>query len=464
MSRKRGRGTTRKTKLKTRIKSKKISRRRNPKKRVGKRKTHRRKLKGLHPEPRPIKVYLEDILKSGKVYKLEKIKYDYDYDAEPENMTIKMGTETVTLTRGVNIYKGDNTQIYKLKLGVNEIPVILKIIMGDPEEPDLSESFFSKVFRHIPDFNDEWVEGVEGELRNCGVVQSYYAGSLWEEQHMLLETGSTVGKGKSVMDLNKWILVNKDIPLEQYVILSTKILWQIIGQIVCLQEYGAFFFDIKSANILVIQSGDWDVRALLIDTGGIIYHVPTFKAKINTLPNPNKEVIQKVLKDHSVVGSGYLYIKNNSTDEFPSSMAPLFLGATKGGEVSPTKLEEGHIFNIFSVSLLANELVCRDRNEEGGEMTRRSRSNFKGLYWRGYNEQGKKPEEVEKTKLLEYLVEFEASTVFGELITLFLKNWEYFRGIGDAVIDIATTATYLKDVAKNMLERDHRLLFHELFL
>ena len=448
MSRKRGRGRTR---------------RRYPKKRVGKRKTHRRKLKGS-AGARPRKVSLEDILKSGKVYKLEKIKYDYDYDAEPETMTIKMGTETVTLTRGVNIYKGDNTEIYKLKLGVNEIPVILKIIMGDAEEPDLSESFFSKVFRHIPDFNDEWVEGVEGELRNCGVVQSYYAGSLWEEQHMLLETGSTVGKGKSVMDLNKWILVNKDIPLEQYVILSTKILWQIIGQIVCLQEYGAFFFDIKSANILVIQSGDWDVRALLIDTGGTIYHVPTFKAKINTLPNPNKEVIQGVLKDHSVVGSGYLYIKNNSTDEFPSSMAPLFLGATEGGVVSPTNLEAGHIFNIFSVSLLANELVCRDRNEKGGKMTRRSRSNFKGLYWRGYNDQGKKPEEVEKTKLLEYLVEFEASTVFGELITLFLKNWEYFRGIGDAVIDIATTATYLKDVAKNMLERDHRLLFHELFL
>ena len=421
-------------------------------------------MKGLHPEPRPRKVSLEDILKSGKVYKLEKIKYDYDYDADPETMTIKMGTETVTLTRDVNIYKGDNTEIYKLKLGVNEIPVILKIIMGDPEEPDLSESFFSKVFRHIPDFNDEWVEGDGGEFRNCGVVQSYYAGSLWEEQHMLLETGSTTGK--SVMDLNKWIVINKDIPLEQYVILSTKILWQIIGQIVCLQEYGAFFFDIKSANILVIQSGDWDVRALLIDTGGIIYHVPTFKAKINTLPNPNKEVIQKVLKDHSVVGSGYLYIKNNSTDEFPSSMAPLFLGATEGGEVSPTNLEEGHIFNIFSVSLLANELVCRDRNEEGGEMTRRSRSNFKGLYWRGYNDQGKKPKEVEKTKLLEYLVEFEASTVFGELITLFLKNWGYFRGLGDFVIDpaTATTATYLKDVAKNMLERDHRLLFHELFL
>ena len=455
MSRKRGRGRTRKTKLKTR--------RRDPKKRVGKRKTHRRKLRAA-AVARPRKVSLEDILKSGKVYKLEKIKYDYDYDAEPETMTINMGTETVTLTRGVNIYKGDNTEIYKLKLGVNEIPVILKIIMGDPEEPDLSESFFSKVFRHIPDFNDEWVEGVEGEFRNCGVVQSYYAGSLWEEQHMLLETGSTVGVGKSVMDLNKWILVNKDIPLEQYVILSTKILWQIIGQIVCLQEYGAFFFDIKSANILVIQSGDWDVRALLIDTGGTIYHVPTFKAKINTLPNPNKEVIQGVLKDHSVVGSGYLYIKNNSTDEFPSSMAPLFLGATEGGVVSPTNLEAGHIFNIFSVSLLANELVCRDRNEEGGKMTRRSRSNFKGLYWRGYNDQGKKPEEVEKTKLLEYLVEFEASTVFGELITLFLKNWEYFRGLGVFVIDIATTATYLKDVAKNMLERDHRLLFHELFL
>ena len=448
MSRKRGRGRTR---------------RRDPKKRVGKRKTHRRKLKAS-AGARPRKVSLEDILKSGKVYKLEKIKYDYDYDAEPESMTIKMGTETVTLTRGVNIYKGDNTEIYKLKLGVNEIPVILKIIMGDPEEPDLSESFFSKVFRHIPDFNDEWVEGVEGEIRNCGVVQSYYAGSLWEEQHMLLETGSTVGKGKSVMDLNKWILINKDIPLEQYVILSTKILWQIIGQIVCLQEYGAFFFDIKSANILVIQSGDWDVRALLIDTGGTIYHVPTFKAKINTLPNPNKEVIQKVLKEHSVVGSGYLYIKNNSTDEFPSSMAPLFLGATEGGVVSPTNLEAGHIFNIFSVSLLANELVCRDRNEKGGKMTRRSRSNFKGLYWRGYNDQGKKPKEVEKTKLLEYLVEFEASIVFGELITLFLKNWEYFRGLGVFVIDTDTTATYLKDVAKNMLERDHRLLFHELFL
>jgi hypothetical protein len=464
MGRKRGRGGTRKTKLKTRLKSKKRSRRRNPKKRVGKRKTHRRKLKGVSAEPRPRKVSLEDILKSGKVYKLENIKYDYDYDADPETMTIKMGTETVTLTRDVNIYKGDNTEIYKLKLGVNEIPVILKIIMGDPEEPDLSESFFSKVFRHIPDFNDEWVEGDGGEFRNCGVVQSYYAGSLWEEQHMLLETGLTVGKGKSVMDLNKWILINKDIPLEQYVILSTKILWQIIGQIVCLQEYGAFFFDIKSANILVIQSGDWDVRALLIDTGGTIYHVPTFEAKINTLPNPNKEVIQKVLKDHSVVGSGYLYIKNNSTDEFPSSMAPLFLGATEGGVVSPTNLEAGHIFNIFSVSLLANELVCRDRNEEGGKMTRRSRSNFKGLYWRGYNDQGKKPKEVEKTKLLEYLVEFEASIVFGELITLFLKNWEYFRGLGVFVIDTDTTATYLKDVAKNMLERDHRLLFHELFL
>ena len=63
MSRKRG-GRTRKTKLKTR--------RRDPKKRVGKRKTHRRKLRAA-AVARPRKVSLEDILKSGKVYKLSLI-------------------------------------------------------------------------------------------------------------------------------------------------------------------------------------------------------------------------------------------------------------------------------------------------------------------------------------------------------------------------------------------------------
>ena len=102
-------------------------------------------------------------------------------------------------------------------------------------------------------------------------------------QFMLLESGPS--GSHTVMDLNYWIHKKEimELPLRDYVVLATKILWQIISQIICLQKYGVFFFDIKSPNILVIHDGEYDIRVIMIDTGGFIYHVPTLLGAIEML-------------------------------------------------------------------------------------------------------------------------------------------------------------------------------------
>ena len=63
-------------------------------------------------------------------------------------------------------------------------------------------------------------------------MQSKFLQYDGQRQYMLLESGVS----DSVMDLNQWIIKNKDIDNKTYVILATKILWQIISQIICLQK------------------------------------------------------------------------------------------------------------------------------------------------------------------------------------------------------------------------------------
>ena len=292
-------------------------------------------------------------------------------------------------------YKGSGASgtVYNLEMVAGEnvkedvpgikLPLALKIL----DEPDKSEEFFAKIFRHIPVFNQEW--NGDDDTLNCGIMQSNFMGVVNRknrygnsitEQYMLLESGAD--RYDSVRDLYQWIRVNKDINIDRYVMLATEILWQIIGQVVCLQKYGVFFFDIKSKNILVMQKGN-NVRVMLIDTGGFIYHMPTFLSKIDTLPNNaairgeiegikggkdqvleweelaaarggNTILTGSDPKTKKKYADGYLNICYLSDSEFPASLSPLFVTSDDPGFISPRTIEDGYIFNIFAISLLAN--------------------------------------------------------------------------------------------------------------
>ena len=379
------------------------------------------------------KYNLLEKLKTGKVYNLDNIKFV----PTSAGFEIEENEAKLFINHSCLMYNKSSCQVWKLSMADTDLPLVLKILSG----PDKSEEFFARIFKHIPVFNQEWVGGDDGpdDFMNCGIMQSKFLGLTAAppggKQYMLLESGG-LSCDTSVMDLYDWIIKNKDIPIERYVTLATKILWQIISQVVCLQKYGVFFFDIKSKNIVVIQKGD-HVRVMLIDTGGFIFHMPTFLSKIDTLPN--KDDIHMEIKDihfrhgQSILSKpfsdGYLYLPHLSDGEFPASLCPLFLDALDDGLVSPKNLHEGCIFNIFAMGLLANEIVCRNR--AGGQ--RRSYLNFKGLYWRGYDEQGNAPDTEERTQLIDYLKDFDSSPAFAKLINSFIGNWSFFRKEGDHI-------------------------------
>ena len=394
------------------------------------------------------KMMLLNTLNTGKVYNLDDLNVNFNYF-----LNLKVNGLNLHSNLSKPIYSNPNCSVYNLEIACTngkKLPLVLKII----NSINKSEEFFAKIFKHIPEFNQEWLtDNKSGEFVNCGIMQSKFLQYDGQRQYMLLESGVS----DSVMDLNQWIIKNKDIDNKTYVILATKILWQIISQIICLQKYGIIFFDIKSKNILVLQNGVFDVRIMLIDTGGFIYHIPTFNSKISELPNSEeiKETIRKMnFSDDIFKYKRFLYLDNFETLDFPSSLGPTFLG---GAFARANNFKDGKDFNIFAVSLLANEIICRGRSNT---LDRRSSVNFIGLGWRGYPEHDDIINESEYTILESYLKEFnkshpdKISYVFNTLIKLSIKISQEFTSP-------PPTDIVLEKLSSEILDKDFELVMKE---
>lgn len=391
-------------------------------------------------------------LNTGKVYNLDDLNVNFNYF-----LNLKVNGLNLHLNLSKPIYSNPKCSVYNLEIACTDgkkLPLVLKII----NSIDKSEEFFAKIFKYIPEFNQEWLtDNKSGEFVNCGIMQSKFIQFDGYRQYMLLESGVS----DSVMDLNQWIIENKDIDNKTYVILATKILWQIISQIICLQKYGIIFFDIKSKNILVLQNGVFDVRIMLIDTGGFIYHIPTFNSKISELPNSEeiKETIRKMnFSDDIFKYERFLYLNDFKTKDFPSSLGPTFL---VGAHARANNFKDGKDFNNFAVSLLANEIICRGRSNT---LDRVSSGNFIGLGLRGYPEHDdiidESELESEYTNLESYLNEFneshpdKISNVFKKLIKLSII-------ISRDPISPPPTDIDLETLSSIILDKDFELVMKE---
>ena len=400
------------------------------------------------------KMMLLNTLNTGKVYNLDDLNVNFNYFL---NLNLNLNGLNLNSNLPNPIYSNPNCSVHNLEIaGTNgkKLPLVLKVI----NSIDKSEEFFAKIFKHIPEFNQEWLtDNKSGEFVNCGIMQSKFLHYDGQKQYMLLESGVS----DSVMDLNQWIIKNKDIDNKTYVILATKILWQIISQIICLQKYGIIFFDIKSKNILVLQNGVFDVRIMLIDTGGFIYHIPTFNSKMSELPNSEeiKETIRKMNFSGDIFEyERFLDLNDFKRLDFPSSLGPLFLG---GAFARANNFKDGKDFNIFAVSLLANEIICRGRSNT---LERRSSGNFIGLGLRGYPEHDDIINDSELiseyTNLESYLNEFneshpdKISYVFNTLINLSIK-------ISRDPISPLPTDIDLETLSSEILDKDFELVMKE---
>ena len=397
------------------------------------------------------------ILRSGKVYNLRDIEFKIEWPL----LEIKMDGETVRIAISAYLINREFADILNLELVSDEespekLPLVLKIIK---DEQAVQEIFFSKIFSLIPCFR----EYMGDSIRNCaGIMQSKYLGKRYigtqdegyEVHCMLLESGidhnpaedSLPETPSSAMNLGEWIRKNKDIDEEEYVVLANKIIFEIISQVFCLQEYGVFHVDIASKKIVVLQEGD-NIRVMLIDTGGFVYHIPTFKSKIENESDGIPEKINRSIdtfmsihvgRDNNNIMSEQNYVWprfNIIRNKFPSSLCPLFfippddpeddLTEVEVGFFSPLSLEDGLNFNIFAVSLLANEIACRSEDSHG--------QNFNGLCWRGYSDTRPPPEETEETEIELLREKTLRSSLYVELIDLFLKNMDVWKGEKDVI-------------------------------
>lgn len=354
---------------------------------------------------------LFQILRSGKVYKLNQLRLveernkHYLYDG---NVRIEISLENV-------IYNNSQSTLWKLKClnySDESLTTDLAVIMKGIVKYDLSEKFYSKVFRNVPEFNEEYSETPTGEFSNCGIMQikeldNDYFKLLhkYYDQLMILETGYS----GNISDLSQWIIDSKKLELRDYVILATRILWQIISQLACLQKYGVFSFDIKAKNILIIHNihtNKYDIRAILIDMGGFGCHVPTLLSALKKLENYEDEIEPSIKEGLSInpnIGKTssinfytfekkeWLNIKykKSETEFFICSLFPLF-PFDKDKRIHPyleiAGIDKGYMFNAFAIGLLTNELVCR--KYWGHEYM----CNFKGIYWRAYSSKINKPD------------------------------------------------------------------------
>jgi len=339
--------------------------------------------------------------------------------------------------------------VFSLSIDDRGIPVVLKQL----KVPDRGEEFFSKVFCHVPEFQTERIVDPTRDSRtNCGIVQSYHT-SHEGEHYMFLESGA--GDVSTATDLHEWITNNES--SDDYMKKANSILAQTTSQLLCLQSYGVYFFDIKATNILIIDNSenvDFPVRALLIDVGGMIYYMDTLTTAIEDLET--EVVIQ--IKDESIKGNAgdtprgvgfyldryhrFVKMKDLTFSEFPSSYCPLFMDGGESGVVNPRDITEANLFHILAVSLIASELICKGtgsrddptRHTIVGGVLFTDEINFTGLGWRGYDIQRLPiPHESELTVLQEKLLALKGSEwhkwkpMFRRLITDFIDNWPGFR-------------------------------------
>ncbi len=414
----------------------------------------------LPPQPPPPVVpripRLVEILRSGKVYELQTL-VNLDITFNGRNIRfvyddISLGHTEIEVMGDAIIAQGGTSRVYSLKVDDRKIPVVLKQM----DREDMGEEFFSKVFRHVPEFQTETVVNSTTDSRtNCGIVQSYYL-TQGRYHYMLLESGA--GDSSTSKDLHKWITDNEG--EDDYMVKANSILAQTTSQLLCLQSYGVYFFDIKTANILIIENsenGHLPVRALFIDVGGMIYHIPTLKAAIEALePEVVSQIKAEIITGDIPRGVGYyltryhrfLNMKNLTFCGFPSSYCPLFMDGGESGVVNPRDITEANLFHILAISLIANEIICKGKGKGssddptrhgigivGGVLTRLSDAkNFRGLGWRGYNIQWSVPRfgptPAELTVLQEKLLALEGhdcEEMFTTLITDFITHWPGFR-------------------------------------
>jgi serine/threonine protein kinase len=201
--------------------------------------------------------------------------------------------------------------------------------------------------------------------------------------------------------------------LTKYKRLALKFLWQIVGQMACLEEYGLFHFDIKTDNILINVVEE---RVLLIDLGGILVNPRVFYEKNNW--EQTKFTIVPPNLDPETFWNVSRRANNWSSGAIASSLNPVFIQGADGW-AKPASLDEAKAFNLLAVSLLANELVVHhSRNPQRGYF----RSFFRGLYWfPSWYTQMIIPPEEEATELRKLSLFFQG-TVIHDLIDLFINN------------------------------------------
>ena len=423
------------------------------------------------PKEESLRDRVIDILRTGKVYdlydvELAPVEYPYTQGHSLYKTQFKMEwggfgeftIENIELTFQLEkIGSGTSADVYKFKLGDEVFPVVLKrfkhaepLVRAEDIRP---EGFFSIVFSQIDEFKVKLYTKGEGRNNNCGIMQSYYVPNNGQpaktrEKFMILEYGDDI-----TLDLAKWArFFSRRENTSEYQRLSAKILYQIADQIMCLEHFGAFHFDIKFGNIVVVQSKE---SAMLIDLGGISYHCETFNGAIEGRnidftrcegkPQENFGLFGSTIVEsqtdkgvNPMLGKTGFENMDEGTSKFISSLAPIFIeGGGKGLLVLKTR-DEAIAFNLFCLSLFAIEFISIGCDSWTTDVGR----NHSGLCWRGYRSrriQVAIPETfVDEKEILETEMEnWNSYPIMKSLAKIFIDNIKLFGTVGSSRAIIA---------------------------
>ena len=420
------------------------------------------------PKEESLRDRVIDILRTGKVYdlydvELAALEYPYTQGHSLYKTQLKMDwsgaktgeftIENIELTFQLEkIGSGSAADVYKFKLGDEVLPVVLKRFKhADPlvrAEDIRPEGFFSIVFSQIDEFKVKLYTEGEGRNNNCGIMQSYYVSNNGQpaktrEKFMILEYGDDI-----TLDLAKWArFFSRRENTSEYQRLSAKILYQIADQIMCLENFGAFHFDIKFGNIVVVQSKE---SAMLIDLGGISYHCETFNGAIEGRnidftrcegkPQENFGLFGSTIVEsqtdkgvNPMLGKTGFENMDEGASEFISSLAPIFIeGGGKGLLVLKTR-DEAIAFNLFCLSLFAIEFISIGCDSWTTDVGR----NYNGLCWRGYRSrriQVAIPETfaTEKETLETEMENWNSYPIMKSLAKIFIDNMTLFGTVGSS--------------------------------
>jgi hypothetical protein len=413
------------------------------------------------------------ILRTGKVYDLYDVElaalgYPYNQGHSLYKTQLKMdwsGAKTGEFTienielnfQLEKIGSGSAADVYKFKLGDEVLPVVLKrFTHAEPltrAEDVRPEGFFSIVFSQIDEFKVKLYTEGEGRNNNCGIMQSYYVTNYGQpaktrEKFMILEYGDD-----TTLELAKWAGFSpRREYTSEYQRLSAKILYQIADQIMCLENFGAFHFDIKFGNIVVVHSKE---SAMLIDLGGISYHCETFNGAIEGRnidftrcegkPQENLgrfgSTIVESQTDKGVnpmLGKTGFENMDEGTSKFISSLSPLFIEGGGEGQLVLKTRDEAIAFNLFCLSLFAIEFISIGCDSWTTDVGR----NYNGLCWRGYRSrriQVAIPETfaTEKETLETEMENWNSYPIMKSLAKIFIDNMTLFGTVGSSRAIIA---------------------------